>query len=79
MGYQDVIHVLWGYSITEEAIVGLKVLESRETPGLGEVPILVFERAAEARPSPTLDELARLAVTSRRSVDEDLVRFVEET
>ncbi|MCB9561321.1 MAG: response regulator [Kofleriaceae bacterium] len=51
----------------------------RETPGLGEVPILVFERAAEARPSPTLDELARLAVTSRRSVDEDLVRFVEET
>ena len=36
MGYQDVIHVLWGYSITEEAIVGLKVLESRETPGLGD-------------------------------------------
>ncbi len=36
MGYQDVIHVLYGYSFSGEAIVGLQVLESRETPGLGD-------------------------------------------
>jgi len=34
-GYQDVIRVLYGYSFEDEAVVGLNVLESRETPGLG--------------------------------------------
>jgi electron transport complex protein RnfG len=34
MGYQDVIHVLYGYSFRQDAIVGIRVLESRETPGL---------------------------------------------
>jgi electron transport complex protein RnfG len=36
MGYQDTIAVLWGYSPAAQAIVGLWVLESRETPGLGD-------------------------------------------
>jgi electron transport complex protein RnfG len=36
MGYQDVIRVIYGYSFLEEAIVGIRVLESRETPGLGD-------------------------------------------
>jgi electron transport complex protein RnfG len=36
MGYQDVIHVLYGYSFRQDAIVGIRVLESRETPGLGD-------------------------------------------
>jgi electron transport complex protein RnfG len=36
MGYQDVIRVLYGYSSERAAIVGLRVLESRETPGLGD-------------------------------------------
>jgi electron transport complex protein RnfG len=36
MGYQDVIRVLYGYSFDEEAIVGIRVLESKETPGLGD-------------------------------------------
>ncbi|MHC4106469.1 MAG: FMN-binding protein [Planctomycetota bacterium] len=36
MGYQDVIRVLYGYSFAEDAIVGIRVLESRETPGLGD-------------------------------------------
>lgn len=34
-GYQDVIRVLYGYSFTQVAVVGFRVLESRETPGLG--------------------------------------------
>lgn len=36
MGYQDVIRVIYGYSVEQEAIVGLHVLESKETPGLGD-------------------------------------------
>lgn len=36
MGYQDVIHVLYGYDPAAEEVVGLNVLESRETPGLGD-------------------------------------------
>lgn len=36
MGYQDEIHVLYGYAPEREAVVGFRVLESRETPGLGD-------------------------------------------
>ena len=35
MGYQDVIRVLYGYSFAEDAIIGIRVLDSKETPGLG--------------------------------------------
>jgi electron transport complex protein RnfG len=36
MGYQDVIRLLYGYSFADDAIVGIRVLESKETPGLGD-------------------------------------------
>jgi len=36
MGYADNITVLYSYSFDLEAIVGFKVLESKETPGLGD-------------------------------------------
>jgi electron transport complex protein RnfG len=36
MGYQDVIGVIYGYSFSDEAIIGIQVLESKETPGLGD-------------------------------------------
>jgi H+/Na+-translocating ferredoxin:NAD+ oxidoreductase subunit G len=36
MGYQDTIRVLYGYAPPAHAIVGLRVLESKETPGLGD-------------------------------------------
>lgn len=36
MGYQDVIRVLYGYSDADGAVIGLQVLESKETPGLGD-------------------------------------------
>ena len=35
MGYQDVIRIIYGYSFAEDAVVGIQVLESKETPGLG--------------------------------------------
>jgi electron transport complex protein RnfG len=36
MGYQDAIALLYGYSPAEQALIGMRVLESRETPGLGD-------------------------------------------
>lgn len=36
MGYQDTVQLLYGYSPRQKKIVGLHVLESRETPGLGD-------------------------------------------
>ncbi|NNJ65505.1 MAG: FMN-binding protein [Xanthomonadales bacterium] len=36
MGYADFVTVLFSYSFEKQAIVGSKVLESKETPGLGD-------------------------------------------
>jgi electron transport complex protein RnfG len=36
MGYQDNIRVLYSYSFNKNAIVGFKILDSKETPGLGD-------------------------------------------
>lgn len=35
-GYQDVVKILYGYAPDSECVVGITVLESRETPGLGD-------------------------------------------
>ena len=35
-GFQDLIKLIYGYSHEKQAIVGFQVLESKETPGLGD-------------------------------------------
>ncbi len=35
-GFQDTIKVLYGYRPAERKVVGMEILESRETPGLGD-------------------------------------------
>jgi electron transport complex protein RnfG len=35
-GYQDVVKVLYGYSLERECVIGMTVLQSTETPGLGD-------------------------------------------
>jgi len=35
-GFQDTIAILYGYKPAEQLVVGMEVLESRETPGLGD-------------------------------------------
>ncbi len=35
-GFQDTIRLLYGYLPTERKVVGMEILESRETPGLGD-------------------------------------------
>lgn len=36
MGYQDNVRVLYSYSFEQDAIIGFMVLDSKETPGLGD-------------------------------------------
>ena len=36
MGYQDNVRILYSYSFDLNAIIGFKVLETKETPGLGD-------------------------------------------
>jgi len=36
MGYQDVVTVLFGYAPADKVVVGMEILDSRETPGLGD-------------------------------------------
>jgi len=35
-GFQDTIRLIYGYRPTERKVVGMEILESRETPGLGD-------------------------------------------
>lgn len=35
-GFQDVVELIYGFDPKQDRIVGMKVLESRETPGLGD-------------------------------------------
>lgn len=35
-GFQDVIRIIYGYSPEKQSIIGIKVLETKETPGLGD-------------------------------------------
>lgn len=35
-GYQDAVVVLYGYSLEKECIIGMTILQSNETPGLGD-------------------------------------------
>ena len=35
-GYQDVVKILYGYSLEKECVIGVTVLENTETPGLGD-------------------------------------------
>ena len=35
-GFQDTIKLIYGYDAAAQRIVGMEVLESRETPGLGD-------------------------------------------
>ena len=36
LGFADVLRILYGYSLDKQTIVGFYVLESKETPGLGD-------------------------------------------
>jgi electron transport complex protein RnfG len=71
MGYQDNIRILFSYSFDRDAIVGMKVLDSKETPGLGdrveiEPHFLANFEALDARLNAAGDGLANPIVTVKQ-------------
>jgi len=71
MGYQDNIRVLYAYSFELDAIVGFKVLDSKETPGLGdriekEPHFLANFEALDATLTPDGDALLNPIVTVKQ-------------
>lgn len=71
MGYQDIIRVLYAYSFELDAIVGFKVLDTRETPGLGdriekEPHFLANFEALDASLTPDGDALLNPIVTVKQ-------------
>ena len=71
MGYQDNIRILYAYSFDLAAIVGMKVLDSKETPGLGdrveiEPHFLASFDALDARLNAAGDALANPIVTVKQ-------------
>jgi electron transport complex protein RnfG len=71
MGYQDNIRVLFAYSFDAKAITGFKVLDSKETPGLGdrvevEPQFVGSFDALDARLNDTGDALANPIVTVKQ-------------
>lgn len=70
-GFQDTIRLLYGFDPETERIVGMSVLESRETPGLGDRIYKDQEFVAQFRDlavAPKL-ELVKEAPTSPNQVD----------
>jgi len=76
MGYQDTIRVLWAYAFDQQAIVGFKVLDSKETPGLGDRVekephfLASFERLS-ARLNDAADGLLHAIVTVKQGKKTD--------
>jgi electron transport complex protein RnfG len=71
MGYQDNIRVLYAYSFDARAITGFKVLDSKETPGLGdrveiEPHFIANFEALDARLNAAGDALANPIVTMKQ-------------
>lgn len=71
MGYQDNIRVLYSYSFEQQAIVGFKILDSKETPGLGdrveiEPHFIANFEALDARLNDSGDGLANPIVTVKQ-------------
>ncbi|MBT8445234.1 MAG: FMN-binding protein, partial [Gammaproteobacteria bacterium] len=68
MGYQDNIRLIYAYSFDTQTITGFKVLDSKETPGLGdrvekEPHFLANFEALSARLTPDGDALLHRIVT----------------
>lgn len=61
-GYQDIIRILYGYDPVKQVVTGITVLESKETPGLGDKiakdpAFLKNFEALDAQVEPTTHEI----------------------
>jgi electron transport complex protein RnfG len=69
-GFQDTIKLIYGYDPVRERVVGMEVLESRETPGLGDKIIKDEEFVANFRDLAVAPDI--VAVKRGRSGDHEV-------
>lgn len=69
-GFQDTIKLLYGYSVDRKRVVGMEVLESRETPGLGDKIIKDQDFVGNFRDLAVSPEI--VAVKSGRTKDNEV-------
>lgn len=82
-GFQDIVRVIFGYDPQSNALLGMKVLESKETPGLGDKiekdssfvnqfdgsqPLLIGVKRGQGTGSPTEIDMITGATISSRTV-----------
>jgi len=79
-GFQDVVKIIFGYDPEKKQLIGMKVLESKETPGLGDkiekdehfvaqfdgakVPLVGVKKGKRAKPS-EIDMITGATISSR--------------
>jgi electron transport complex protein RnfG len=79
-GFQDVVKIIFGYDPEKKQLIGMKVLESKETPGLGDkiekdgrfvaqfdgaqVPLVGVKQGKRAKPS-EIDMITGATISSR--------------
>ncbi|MBD3334912.1 MAG: FMN-binding protein [Candidatus Eisenbacteria bacterium] len=71
-GFQDVIKLIYGYDPSEKRVIGMQVLESRETPGLGDKIFKDQDFIAEFRDlavEPRVEAVAKGTAAAPNEVD----------
>ncbi|NNK49411.1 MAG: FMN-binding protein [Gemmatimonadetes bacterium] len=84
-GYQDFIHLIFGYDPATRRLFGMKVLESKETPGLGdkiykdmdfvtgfegvETPIVGMKQGAATGAANEVDMITGATISSRTVIE----------
>jgi len=71
-GFQDTVKLIYGYDPARRAVIGMEVLESRETPGLGDKIAFDAQFKAnfeELKVDPEIDLVKRGEKTSPNQVD----------
>ncbi len=89
-GFQDIIQIIFGYDPATRTLLGMKVLESKETPGLGDkiekdaafvaqfdgaVPPIVGVKRGQAGDDPSKIDIITGATISSRTV----IRIIDNT
>jgi electron transport complex protein RnfG len=84
-GFQDFIHLIFGYDPASGSLLGMKVLESKETPGLGdkifkdmdfvngfqgvETPIVGVKQGRASGAANEVDMITGATISSRTVID----------
>jgi len=70
-GFQDIIRLIFGYDSRDRSVLGMKVLESKETPGLGDKieKDMIFVQQFDGAVTPLVGVNARQSTGDEHEID----------